>query len=159
MCHIQLRIVKFVVTVVSAIAVSSVTVAQTDEQVIEYRQAVMQSMGANMAAISIIIKSRLMHQENLSQHAQQLKRSSKLMESAFGQPISAGATDALPEIWTTWQDYLSIAKTTTEESERLAEIGAEGDLKTIIKQVKIVAKSCAKCHKKYRKSKEQSYKN
>lgn len=129
-----------------------------NEYVIKYRQAIMRSVGANMSAISVILQSRLLHQENLVEHARQLKGASTLFESAFQKEVLAGRTDARPEIWSDWDGFLAIARAMGEESDRLAAVGADGDLKAIAEQIKVIAKSCGKCHRQFRKPKAESYK-
>ena len=135
-----------------------ITHAQTNEHVIKYRQATMKAIGGNMAAISLIIKNRFLPQQNLVEHAREIQGASTLIESAFEQEVSSGRTDALPKIWSDWESFLSIVKKMEEESGRLVEIGTSGDLKSITQQVKALARSCGKCHKRFRKPKAKSYK-
>lgn len=155
-----IRAKRLVAAVVCALPCTTAAAnAQEAEHVIEYRQAIMRSAGANMSAISIILKSRLMYQENLLEHARQLKRTSALFEGAFQNKVLAGRTDARPEIWSDWDGFLAIARDMGEESDRLADIGADGDLRAIAGQIKAIATSCGKCHRQFRKPKAESYKS
>lgn len=140
------------------VAASPSAMGQSDEQRIQYRQALMSSMGGNMAAISLIVKGRLMHRENLAEHARQIAGAGGLVKSAFGERLARGRTDALEKIWVDWAGFLEIAEEMTAEGDRLVTVAEGGDLKSIAVQVKSLGKTCGKCHKQFRKPKEESYK-
>ncbi|MGH8611271.1 MAG: c-type cytochrome [Gammaproteobacteria bacterium] len=132
--------------------------APSHEHIIKYRQALMQAAGAYMTAISLIAESQLMPLERLNEHARQLQHLSMLFESAFQKKVVSGRTDARPEIWVEWDEFVELAKEMGEASNRLTLLGAEGDLWAITGQVKALARVCGKCHQEFRKPRAQSYK-
>jgi cytochrome c556 len=133
--------------------------AQNDEAYIENRQKVMQAQGANMGAISGIVKNKLPFQHHIATHAREIQWSSTLIADAFRKQITEGKTDAKPEIWKEWDKFLAAAKELEQESDKLAEVAQGNDMEAIEAQVKKLGGACGNCHKPYRKPKEESYKN
>ena len=133
--------------------------AQSDEAYIENRQKVMQAQGANMGAISGIIKNKLPFQHHIATHAREIQRSSTLIADSFRKQITEGKTDAKSEIWKEWDKFTAAAKELEQESGKLAEVAQGNDMEAIEAQVKKLAGACGNCHKPYRKPKEESYKN
>lgn len=140
------------------LSVSVLAMAQEDAA-ISYRQKVMQSNGANIGAISDIMKYSLPLQDNIKAHAQELSLSASLIPSAFKEEVSEGMTDAKPEIWENWAEFEQYADELKSASTTLAEIAAGGDAAAIGAQLKEVGGKCRQCHEEFRKPKEESYKN
>jgi cytochrome c556 len=145
------------VLIALAVPLASVQ-AQSDESFIEYRQKVMQSMGANMGAIGATLKNKLPYQSHIVHHAYQIQSASQLITDAFKKQITAGKTDAKPEIWQDWNKFAAAAKQLEDDSGKLASVAQSGDMAAIAAQVKAVGKACGGCHKPFRKPKEESYK-
>jgi cytochrome c556 len=132
--------------------------AQDDEAIIGYRQKVMEANGANMGAIGDILKFNLPYQDDIAGHARAININSKMIAEAFKKPVSAGKTDAKPEIWKKWDEYKADADKLTEASEELTKVADGGDRGAIVARVKKVGEACKNCHESFRKPKEQSYK-
>jgi cytochrome c556 len=132
--------------------------AEDDEAIIGYRQKVMSANGANMGAISDILKFKLPYEKDIAGHARAISITARMMPTAFEKPVSAGKTDAKPEIWKEWDDYKKDAEKLAEASDKLAKLAEGGDMKAIIAQVKEVGNACQHCHEEFRKPKEESYK-
>jgi cytochrome c556 len=132
--------------------------AQSDEAFITYRQKVMQSIGANIGAIGATLKNKLPYQDNIATHAQEIQLASTLIASAFKKEITAGKTDAKPDIWQDWDKFTTAAKHMGEEAGKLAMVAKSGDMAATAAQLKALGKACGNCHKPFRKPKEESYK-
>ena len=132
--------------------------AQSDEAVIQYRQKVMQSNGANMGAIADILKNKLPYKDHIVTHAKEITLGSTLIAAAFKQKIAEGKTDAKPEIWQDWNKFVAAVDAMEQESTKLAEVAQAGDMDAIAAQVKKLGGACGDCHKPFRKPKEESYK-
>jgi cytochrome c556 len=141
----------------SLLLVAAASWAQDDEAVIGYRQKVMEAQGANMGAIGDILKFNLPYQKDISGHAQALGVSARMIAAAFEKPVSAGKTDAKPEIWKNWDEFKADADKLAEASDELAKVAAGTDMNAIMAQVKKVGGACGKCHESFRKPKEESY--
>lgn len=127
--------------------------------VIQYRQKVMAGQGNNISSIGDIMKNKLPHSATqISLHAKILAEYSDLIEGAFEKNVSAGATDAKPEIWQNWDDFLAKAKALGDASSKLSEVAQGGDMRAIMTAVQAVGDSCRGCHNPYRKPEEESYK-
>ncbi len=132
--------------------------AQSDEAYLVYRQKVMQSQSANVGAIVTILKNKLPYQDNIVMHAHEIQMASQLIASAFKKNITAGKTDAKPDIWQDWDKFDAAAQKLEEESGRLATVAQSGDMAAIVEQVKKLRKSCGGCHKPFRKPKKERFK-
>jgi len=132
---------------------------QEKDPVISYRQKVMSSIGANIGAISDVLKYMLPHEKNIQAHAEQMASAAALIPSAFKEEVSDGLTDARPGIWESWDEFEQYAGDLESAANKLAEVAASGDTGAIGAQVKKVGDACKQCHEDYRKPKEESYKN
>jgi cytochrome c556 len=133
--------------------------AQEDDAFVRYRQRVMAANVANMGAINDILKNKLPYQSHITAHAQDIQRMSMLISDAFKKDISAGKTDAKPEIWKEWNKFTAAADALGREAAELATVSQSGNMEAISAQVKKLDDACSDCHKPYRKPKEESYKN
>lgn len=154
----QSTIGKLLVVFVALVVPLASALAQSDEAVIEYRQKVMQSIGANMGATGEILKEKLPYQAHIAHHAYQIQSASELITGAFKKQVAEGKTDAKTDIWKDWDKFAAAAKDLQEESGKLAMVAQSGDMAAIAAQVKAVGKACGGCHKPFRKPKEESYK-
>jgi cytochrome c556 len=133
-------------------------VAQDDQAVIDYRQKLMTAVGANMGAISDIMKNGLPQTQNVAVHAENLDRNGLLIASAFEAQVVEGPTDAKPEIWQDKAGFAEAIEKMRLEAAKLAVIAASRDPAVVGPQVKALGKACGGCHKSFRKPKEESYK-
>lgn len=144
----------------SLLALPALVSAQQDKDPnIDYRQKVMQSIGANIGAISDILKYSLPHTGNIQVHAEQMQQAASLVPSAFEKNIAEGLTDAKPGVWEEWDEFEEYAADLEDASAKLAEIAAGGEVGATVAQVKKVGDTCKQCHDEFRKPKEESYKN
>jgi cytochrome c556 len=131
---------------------------KADEGAIKYRQSLMESVGGDMASFMNILKYGLPFQGNLAVHADSLAAHAKLVTSAFEHKVTAGPTDAEPEIWEKTDEFAKDVKAFETETAKLAEVVKAGDPAAIGPQLKATGKSCGGCHDTFRKPKEESYK-
>lgn len=118
----------------------------------------MQSIGANIGAISDVLKHSLPYEQNIEAHANQMNRAAALIPSAFEENKSDGLTDAKPEIWEQWEEFEENAGALEGATATLAEVAAGGDAAAVGAQVKKVGEACKQCHDDFRKPEEESYK-
>lgn len=130
----------------------------SDEGTLKYRQKLMSGVGADMGAIGDILKYGLPLQRDIAVYAQMLSKRAGLIPAAFERNVSAGPTDAKPEIWTKPDEFREKTQALKTEADKLAQIAAGGDASAIGPQVKALGKACGGCHDAFRKPKEESYK-
>ncbi len=133
--------------------------APSEQAVIEYRQLLMSAVGYNMGAIGGILKNQLVLPGHVANHAQQMADAAKLVAPAFKQKVSAGKTDARPEIWQDWAKFEKAIGDYEKAASDLARIAQGSDPAATGAAVKALGDSCTGCHDSFRKPKEQSYKN
>lgn len=133
--------------------------AQDNTGVIEYRQKLMGSIGANMGAIGDIMKYKLPLQGNIKGHAQAINANAKLVTAAFKHKAAEGKTDAKPEVWSNWSKFEEAANKMEMASAKLADVAGGGDMAAVGDAIKSLGGACKGCHDDFRKPKEQSYKN
>ena len=126
------------------------------ENVIKYRQQVMQALGAHAAAIAAVVKGEVSFAGNVAAHAESLAAMAKLIPGLFpsGTDDRSFDTRALPKIWQDRARFTALAEETETESARLAEIAVSGDADAIAGQFVKVAKACGGCHKAFRAEKK-----
>ena len=132
---------------------------ESGEAQIEYRQKLMSAIGANMGAISDILKNRLDMPGGVANHASQMADAAALIAPAFKKQLANGATDAKPEIWSDWAKFETAIADYEAAAKALAEAASSGDPSAVGPAMRGLGKSCGGCHKPFRKPKEESYKN
>jgi cytochrome c556 len=131
---------------------------KADQGALKYRQSLMESVGGDMASFMNILKYGLPFKGNLVVHADSLAAHAKLVTAAFERKVTAGPTDAEPEIWEKTDEFAKDVKTFETETAKLAEVAKAGDPAAIGAQLKATGKACGGCHDTFRKPKEESYK-
>ena len=126
---------------------------------IQYRQSLMDGVGANMAAISHILKNRLNLPGHIQNHASQMALAADLVAAAFEGGDGNGPTDAKAAIWSDWSGFEEDIADFSKAAKGLEAAAGSGDPAAIGLAMKTLGKSCGGCHKAYRKPKEESYKN
>ena len=91
-------------------------------------------------------------------HAQQIQSRSLLIPEACKKEVTAGKTDAKPEIWKEWGKFTANAEALGKEAAELVKVAQDGNMEAISAQVKKLGEACNNCHKANRKPKEESYK-
>ena len=63
-------------------------------------------------------------------------------------------TEAKPEIWQNWDDFVAKHKALQKESQKLQEVAAGGDMDAMKEQFGATAKTCKGCHDDFREKKK-----
>lgn len=154
----RLVLLTLVAALVAGVGLTLLEAQVTDETLIQYRQKLMSAHGASMGSIGDMMKFQLDYgPQHIEIHARNISEYAKLIPEVFEKEIAAGATDAKPEIWQNWDDFLSKAKTLETEAGKLAAAAAGGNV--AMPAVMATQNACRGCHENYRKPKEESYKN
>ncbi len=126
---------------------------------IDYRQKLMGAIGADMGAISDVLKYQLPLTSSLPGHAASLVTHADLIEAAFERQVVEGPTDAKAEIWQDPEGFREAIAAFRAEAEKLRVAGESGDMAAFGTQLRALGKSCNGCHKGFRKPKEESFRN
>lgn len=120
---------------------------------VKYRQSVMKSMGAHMAAMSLVVKKEVSSRAQLPAHADAIRGVSDGLAAFFppGTDPSRVTTAALPAIWQRSAEFNAAAQKLQRESVKLAAIAKSGDARAFDAQFERVGAACNECHKQFRK--------
>lgn len=129
-----------------------------DAPVIAYRQRLMKGHGASMGSIGDFLKFKLPYGSNhVVVHAKNIAEYATLIPAAFEEKITEGNTDAKPEVWDNWEDFVAKANALNVAAAELSTLAAGGDMRAMMPGVKALGDSCRNCHNDYRKPEEERY--
>ena len=134
---------------------SLATYAAEPEDIIKYRQSVMLSQRAHMAAATAIIQGKVDFKDQLSHHVKSLEATTKDIPALFPKDSDFGDTKALDAVWKNNTEFLKSAKNAREKSQALAKTVASGDTKNYAPRLKELQEACRSCHKDFRKEEEK----
>ena len=117
-----------------------------DQDVIDYREHIMKSMGEQVAAIGEILEQKV-NPENLTTHVQILAVTAATAKSAFEPKVLGGK--AKPEVWLHWADFAKRLDALTAATAELAKTAKDGGVAAAAPKAQS-ALTCKGCHDTYR---------
>lgn len=132
-----------------AVATLSGAAYADDQDTIDYRGDIMQSLGEQTAAIEQILQ----HQapaDNLALHAQSLVLIAAMAKKAFEPNVAGG--ESKPEVWTNWADFSKRLDELVADTQAVARAGKDSGAAAA--PMLAVAHSCQDCHDIYREQKK-----
>jgi cytochrome c556 len=134
------------------IVVTASTMARADDQdVIDYREHIMKTMGEQSAAISQILQ-RKAPADNFAMHVEILAITAATARKAFESTVPGG--EAKPDIWGHWPDFAKRLDDLTAATADLAKIAKSGGVAAAAPKVQ-AALTCKNCHDTYRVEKKK----
>jgi cytochrome c556 len=125
------------------------------DEIVKYRQAVMKSQGAHLAAAAAIIQGKVPFKDQLAAHVNSLEATTLDIDKIFPKESDVGDTKALKEVWSNNDEFLKRAKDAQEKSAALAKTVAAGDTANYGPSLKGLLDACKACHKDFRKKEEK----
>ena len=151
-------------TVLAALALGGAVAFAADEpaNIVKYRQTFMKANSAHLGMIAAIVKGEVSLTDEIAPHAEALAQQGKLasanLQQLFPEGTGKGAdveTHALPVIWEQWGEFEQAAQNFEEESAKLAEVAAGGDMTAIAQQVGTFGRNaCGGCHEDFREKQD-----
>jgi cytochrome c556 len=124
-------------------------IARADDQdVIDYRQHVMNTLGDQLVLINQIVHKQA-PADNLATFAQILAMTAATAQSAFKPNVAGG--DSKPTVWTSWPDFSKQLAALVASSADLATVAKTGDVSAVA--AKLPALGCMGCHNTYMQKK------
>jgi len=121
-----------------------------DQDVVDYRQHIMKTLGEQVASIDMIL-----HQtapaDNFATHTKILAVTAATARKAFEPKVPGG--DSKPEVWSNWADFAKQMDTLAAAAEELAKTAVSGGLSAAQPKVQ-AALACKGCHDTYRVSRK-----
>lgn len=130
--------------------VCSSAAASADQALIDYREAVMESIGGHTQALAAIIKGDVPYAEDARLHATAIEPLAKIAQHIFPPESRTGKTEALPAIWEKPEKFKEALTAFQTAAADLA-TAADGDVKSLAGPFGALAKACKGCHDDFRK--------
>jgi cytochrome c556 len=131
------------------LVVSSHVFAQAD--VIEQRQKLMKSNGADAKAINNAVKEK--DYATIEAKARDIMGNAEKILALFPKGSTTGKTKAKPEIWEKADEFAKNPKNLSKAASELADAAKAKDDAAIAVKVKALGDVCASCHKTFRAEK------
>jgi len=139
------------ILLVSACLIAGTAFAAEPEDIIKYRQDVMKSQGAHMAAAAAIIQGKVDYKGQLGDHVKALQATSKNVASLFPKDSDFGDTKASDAVWKNNTEFQKYAMDVRAKADALAKAVAANDTRNYGARLKELSDSCKGCHKDFRK--------
>lgn len=143
----------------TALVLISLPAAAADDpkNAVEYRQAVMKSLGGHAGAIAKIVKGQASHPGHIPEHAEAIAVTSELVADIF--PENSGPNDyadtaALPAVWEKPDAFRKTVDDFVAAAQDFAEAAQSDDRQTILAGFKKLGGACGACHDDFRKEQE-----
>ena len=120
-------------------------IARADDQdVIDYRQHVMNTLGEQLLLINQIVHKQA-PADNLAAFGQILAMTAATAESTFKPNVAGG--DSKPTVWTNWPDFSKQLAALVASTADVATAAKSGDVNAVA--AKVAALNCTGCHNTY----------
>jgi cytochrome c556 len=124
--------------------------AFADQAEIDYRQAVMHSIGGHTQALAAIIKGQVPFTEDAKIHARAIEPLATIAGHVFPETSRTGKTEALPAIWEKPGEFKKALGTFQTAAAQLAKVADEAP-SAMAGPFSNLAKACKGCHDDFRK--------
>jgi cytochrome c556 len=141
---------------VAVIAVSAIAMAHDGAMgVVKTRMDMMKEAGDSMKLIGAMVKGEsVFDAAKVEEAANTIARHAGHIPKIFPEGSLDKPTEALPVIWTRWDDFTRIGKEMETSALALAEVAKTATTaKDILPQLGEVGKTCKSCHQDFRQAK------
>jgi cytochrome c556 len=112
---------------------------------VQYRQAVMKSIGGHMASMATILKNQV-HMEDLVLHARGLAGLADIAPEVFPEGSDTEKSKALPAVWENPEEFSEAMQRMVDAAEGMASAAATEDMSEIGPAIQALGGSCKGCH-------------
>ena len=136
---------------VLALGATLTTAARADDQdVIDYRQHVMNTLNAQTAALGQILSTAI-PDDNVVEHLEVIALTASTGLKAFEPKVQGG--EAKPDVWTHWDDFSKRMNEFAQKTAAAAKQAKAGGKDEVLANI-LDALSCKSCHDVYRNEKK-----
>jgi len=136
-------------TIAGALMLSSLPV-RADQAVIDYREAVMESIGGHTSALAAIVKGQVPFTQDAAVHARAIEPLAKMASHIFPPDSQTGKTEALPAIWEQPEKFQKALAAFETAAADLAK-AADSAPRELAGPLSALTKACKGCHDDFRK--------
>jgi cytochrome c556 len=133
-----------------ALLAASAAAFGDDQDVIDYRQHVMKTIGEQVGAIQLILENRV-PADNLAAHLKAIAATAPQAKSAFTPEVAGGRSK--PEVWANWDDFSRRLEKFAAGAQEIADAAAAGDAAAAAARLPATL-DCKGCHETYRAPKQ-----
>jgi cytochrome c556 len=143
---------KYIMTVAAVLLVGTIpSHAQEAEDIIKYRNSVMEAYAGHMGASARIVRGRVdIYKDQLKMHADSMYSIAKTVGGLFPVDSDFGDTRAKMAVWEQKDEFAKAVKANLDAAEDFSKTVAGGDMAAIGKSFKALSDSCKSCHEKFR---------
>lgn len=157
----MIRSASLVITVAAAatLGIWSVAGERADAHtgatgVVKERMELMSSLAEAMKAIKAGVTAKPeMQRDAIAAAAKQIAVHADRLTNLFPKGSDTHPSEARPEIWQSWQEFVKANDAMKNEAAKLAEVAPKADRRTVLGQFARTARSCGGCHEAFRKKK------
>lgn len=146
---VQYRLLFVAVCMIAGVSLAAR--AAEPEDVIKYRENVMKSQGAHLAAAAAIIQGKVDFKSQLREHTRALVASTNDIPTLFPKGSDFGETEALDAVWQKPAEFKKAAEHAHKMAVALDNAVAKDDTKSYPMHLKATVDACKECHKDFRK--------
>jgi cytochrome c556 len=142
-------------TLATFLLAAASTASLAEQAAIDFRASVMTTFKWYMQPLGAMAKGKIpFDAARFKSRAEGLANATRLDVSEGFPEGSIEESDAKPEIWDNWDEFLGKYQSLQEEAVKLQQVAATGDEQAMLAQFKKTAETCGSCHKKFRQKKE-----
>ena len=127
---------------------TSANAAGKPEDVIKYRDSIMDALSNHVSAVLAIATNKIDGQEYLQGHADAIADLSSQLDILFPEGTGGGDSEALPNIWTETEKFAAAIKTMQDAASGLQDAASSGQ--PVMPAFAGVGKACKGCHESFR---------
>lgn len=116
---------------------------------VDYRQAVMKSIGGHMSAIGVILKNQV-HMGDLAFHSSGIAGLAEVAPEVFPEGSNVGKSKALDSVWEDPEGFAEAMDRFVEAADDMADAAKSGEMSLIGPAVQALGGSCKGCHDDYK---------
>ena len=124
--------------------------AQDATPVMEYRQTIMNGLGAHRGALTAILNEDVPHEGHVLGHALSLQQLSVMASDIFPEGSHGDGSRALPDIWEDAAGFGEALSAFQSAADALAEAAREGDVAAVGEAARGFGRTCGGCHRPFR---------
>ena len=124
--------------------------AQDATPVMEYRQTIMNGLGAHRGALTAILNEEVPHEGHVLGHALALRQLSVMTADIFPEGSDGEGSRALPEIWADAAGFGEALSAFQTAADGLAEAARAGDMAAVGDAAAGLGRTCGGCHRPFR---------
>jgi cytochrome c556 len=146
--------IKTLTASIALMTVLAPSYAAESEEIIKYRNSVMEAYAGHMSAASRIVRGKVDFQDQLKLHADSMAGIANITGTLFPEDSDFGETRAKEEVWSKPKEFEQAVQENQQAVSEFNKAVASGDKAALASSFKKISDSCKSCHEKFRTEEE-----